>query len=207
MNTRTALTRLAVPGARLARPLVVRRWPARLVFLGLFHLGAAAAWAAEAPAVVSKEYQLKAAFLYNFTKFVEWPSARFPTATSPIVIGIFRQNPFGDELEKIVKGRMVNHRPIVVKRVQTAEDVLTVHLLFIPVGEENNLPDITWTKAAVLAVGESESFATPPSDGTIAFTHEGDKVRFAINLESAENSGLKISAQLLKLASDVHRKF
>lgn len=183
----------------------VRRW-ARLGFLGLYCFAAPSSWAADAPATVSKEYQLKAAFLYNFTKFVEWPPSRFPTATSPIIIGIFRRNPFGDELQKIVKGRLVNHRAIVVKRVQSTEELLNVHLLFIPAGEENNLPDLPWRKASVVTVGESASFATPPSDGTIAFNQEGDNVRFAINLVSAENSGLKISAQLLKLASEVHRK-
>jgi hypothetical protein len=157
-------------------------------------------------AEVSKEYQVKAAFLYNFTKFVEWPPASFADATSPIVIGVLGQNPFGHELERIVQGRTVNGRAISVIFIHTAGEVpaLHLHLLFVPAGEETRLPSAAWQNAAVVAVGESADFAA--LGGTIIFTREADKVRFAIKLESAERAGLKISAQLLKLATEVHRK-
>jgi len=153
---------------------------------------------------VPKEYQVKAAFLYNFTKFVEWPPASFADETSPIVIGVLGRNPFGDELEKIVKDRTVNHRTILVKLIHTADEVSTVQLLFVPVGEESRLPTAAWQHAAVVVVGESPHFAA--AGGIITFLREADKVRFAINLESAERAGLKISAQLLKLATEVQRK-
>ena len=121
---------------------------------------------------ISKEYQIKAAFLYNFTKFV--------------------------------KDRTVNGRAILVTLIHTADEVPSVHLLFVPAGEETRLAPIAWQNAAVVVVGESERFTA--LGGTISFTREADKVRFAINLDSAERAGLKISAQLLKLATDVQHK-
>jgi hypothetical protein len=153
---------------------------------------------------ISKEYQIKAAFLYNFTKFVYWPPECFASATSPIVIGVLGQNPFGDELKKIVKDRTVNGRAILVTLIHTANEVPSVHLLFVPAGEETRLAPIAWQNAAVVVVGESERFAA--LGGTISFTREADKVRFAINLDSAGRARLKISAQLLKLATDVQHK-
>jgi YfiR/HmsC-like len=153
---------------------------------------------------VSKEYQLKAAFLYNFTKFIEWPAARVANETSPIIIGVLGRNPLGDELEKIVQGRTVNGRAILVKLITTADEVPAVHLLYVPDGEESRLPPEAWRNAAIVAVGESERFAA--LGGTIAFTREGDKLRFAINLAAAERSRVRVSAQLLKLAIAVRRE-
>lgn len=183
-------------------PESAHRWLSSLTLAGVLCFGSWTALGADA--AVSKEYQLKAAFLYNFTKFIEWPPQRFPDETSPFIIGVLERNPFGDELERVVKGRILNGRAIVVKLIHTAEEALTVHLLFVPSGLENRLPAAVWQNAAVVAVGESEAFAA--LGGTIVFTREADKVRFAINLESTERNGLKISAQLLKLASDVRRK-
>jgi len=157
-----------------------------------------------ARADVFGEYQVKAAFLYNFTKFIEWPPERFADATSPIVIGVLGRNPLGDELEKIVRGRRVNGRAILVKFLPTADDISSVHLLFVPAGEETRLPATAWPQAAVVVVGESE--ACTALGGMIGFTRDADKIRFSINLESAEGRGLKISAQLLKLATAVRRK-
>lgn len=155
-------------------------------------------------AEVSKEYQLKAAFLFNFTRFIEWPADRFTGEGSPIVIGVFGHNPFDVELENMVKGRTVNGRTLVVRSVATAEAARSVHLLFVPAGEENRLPLAAWQGLAIVAVGESDAFAA--SGGTITFMTQGDKVRFNINLATAERDHVKISAQLLKLAAVVRRK-
>lgn len=153
---------------------------------------------------ISKEYQIKAAFLYNFTKFVEWPQGSFADKSSPIVIGVVGRNPFGDTLETIVRDRTVNHRAIVVKLIDQADEVHGIHLLFVPEGEETHLPPAVWQRVAIIAVGESADFAA--LGGTIIFTLEGDKVRFEINQETSERAGLSISAQLLKLATVVRRK-
>jgi YfiR/HmsC-like len=201
------------PALQISREaLRPRRWPSPtgraraglLLVLTLLALSAPRATAAE-PAV-SKEYQLKAAFLYNFTKFVEWPAARFADATSPIVVAVVGRNPFGEELENVVKGRAVNGRAITVKVVTSPEEASAAHphLLFVPAGEETRLPVRALQLDAVVAVGESEAFAA--LGGMITFVQVGGKVRFEIDIAAAERGHVKISAQLLKLATVVRRR-
>lgn len=179
-----------------------RRGPLSAV-LGIFLLCGFLGEARAEATAISREYQIKAAFLFNFTKFVEWPPKTFPDESSPIVIGVLGRNPFGGELDKIANGRTVNGRAVQVRLISTASEVFGVQVLFVPAGEESRLRASAWRNAPVVVVGESNSFAA--LGGLITFTREADKVRFSINLESADRAGLKISAQLLKLAADVHR--
>ena len=173
--------------------------------LGLLALGLGAL---PLQAEITKEYQIKAAFLYNFTKFVEWPPERFPDPSGPIVIGVlgWNSNPFGQELINLVKDKKVGGRPVIVKSVETPEEASAVHVLFVSAGLE-----LRWAKAAqsahstgVLTVGESAQFSA--AGGIITFMIKEDNVRFEINQAAGENAGLKISAQLLKLATAVHHK-
>ena len=191
-------------GRRFANALGKRGWLAALAasFLSVALL----LLVPKAHAQVSKEYQLKAAFLYNFTKFVEWAPEHFKTAESPIVIGMLAKNPFGPELERIVQGRKVNGRELVIKTVGSPGDVLTIDLLFTAAGEEPALANLLDPAhaAGVLTVGESQRFTK--LGGIITFTMEADKVRFEINQEMAEKARLKISSQLLKLAVVVRKK-
>ncbi len=154
----------------------------------------------------SKEYQLKAAFIYNFTKFVEWPAHSFAQTNSPIIIGILGKNPFNGELEKIVNERNVNGRSIVVKNLSSPAELGSMHVVFVSAGEEEKWSGVlkSFLKNPILTVGESEKFAL--NTGIIGFTLQADKVRFEINQDSADEAGLKINAQLLKLATTVHRK-
>ena len=181
--------------------LPLTAWSFRFAMLVLALTGGAVRASA---AEVSKEYQLKAAFLYNFTRFIEWPASRFATADSPIVIGVCAQNPFGDELEKIVTGRVVGGRPLVVRLVATLDEALSTHLLFVPAGEEDLLATqaARLDAAAVVTVGESERFAR--DGGTIRFVIQGDRLRFAIH-DLPDESGVRISSQLLKLAMTATR--
>ena len=199
-------------GRRWARRLVrgfdaiARQWHVALrpACWGVLLLAVApVAFAADAP--VAREYQIKAAFLFNFTRFVEWPAHRFITADSPIVMGVFGRDPFGGELEKIVAGRRVNGRSILVRAVGSTSDLSTVHLLFVPAGEDRpaKLAALLAGQLAFATVGESERFTA--LGGMITFVPEADKVRFTINLVATERAGLKLSAQLLKLASAVRR--
>ena len=169
-----------------------------VLFLSHIRLGAA-------DSSVSKEYQIKAAFLYNFTKFVEWPRSRFPDDSSPIVIGVLGQNPFGDELEKIVHDRKVNGRGIAIKIIDSPAEAAAVHVLFVKEGGENYVTEMEKQpySGGILTVGESEKFMS--SGGMISFNMAADKVRFEISVKAAEKSGLKISAQLQKLATRVER--
>jgi hypothetical protein len=155
---------------------------------------------------ISKEYQVKAAFLYNFTKFVEWPKECFASPEDPIVICILGSNPFGEALETAVHERKVNGRPLVVQRVQTPGELTRASVLFVGAGEEVRLGrDLKAIHAAgILTVGETERFTA--IGGVVTFKTIDDKVRFEINAAAAESARLKISAQLQKLATAVRRQ-
>lgn len=163
--------------------------------------------ATAAEPVVTKEYQVKAAFLYNFTKFVEWPAEKFADTNSPIVIGVLGHNPFGAVLAETVRDRKVNERGIQIKLINTLSEIQGLHLLFISAAEANRQVEAleaAFKAGAVLGVGESEAFLK--RGGTIRFALEDDKVRFEIDLHSAERAQLKISSQLLRLARVVTPK-
>ena len=174
------------------------------MLIGLLFLGGQEACGADAD--ISKEYQIKAAFLYNFTKFVEWPASRFADESSPIVIAVLGDNPFGDELARLVKGRRVNGREIVIKSITDLVEAGDVHVLFVCAHNDGQLgPALDQLRAdGVLTVGESDAFAS--AGGIVTFILVEDKVRFEINQASGEQAGLKISAQLLKLAVSARPK-
>jgi hypothetical protein len=147
------------------------------------------------------EYQIKAAFLFNFAKFVEWPPAAFAEATSPMIIGILGDNPFGEDLEKTVSNKTVNNRPITIKKeFRSLADATNCHMLFISTSEKQRLPEIfkALRGASVLTVGETDRFTE--TGGMINFVLEGNKTRFQINEATAKSAGLKISSKLLSLA-------
>jgi hypothetical protein len=178
--------------------------PAILVCVALIAAGAqirncAAADSSPPP----REYEIKAAFIYNFTKFIEWPARSFPDAHSPFVIGVLGDSPCLPALEQLVKDRKVNGRPIAVRKVGSAQELGMLQILFVGSGQESELGALSHELAGapILTVGESDTF--PAAGGTIDFVRQDDKVRFEINLHSAERAGLKISAQLLKLATAV----
>jgi hypothetical protein len=147
------------------------------------------------------EYQIKAAFLFNFAKFVEWPPTAFAEATSPMVLGILGENPFGDDLERIIRGKTVNNRPLVVRTdFHSPGEATNCHILFISTSEKQRLPEILkgLRGASVLTVGETDRFTE--TGGMINFVVEGSKIRFQINDAAAKGAGLKISSKLLSLA-------
>jgi hypothetical protein len=146
----------------------------------------------------SKEYQLKAAFLFNFTQFVEWPNNTFSNAKGPIVIGILGEDPFGSYLDELVQGEEVNGRPLIVQRYHSTEEIKQCHILFI------NLPKTTKQVISslkgknILSVGETANFIK--EGGMIKFSMEDNKIHFQINPEEAKEEGLVISSKLLRLA-------
>ena len=184
---------------------LVRRAPLfalAVLAAGLMDLRVASA-AAPPPA---KESQLKAAFVYNFLKFVEWPAQSFANSDSPLVVGVAGHAPMLGVLEAAVKARKVNGHPILVRLVERPADAGAVHALFIPAAEDSQLE--AWLRlpaaSGVLTIGESEAFGA--RGGIITFVLEGDKMRFNIDMVSADQAGLKISAQLQKLARSVRSK-
>lgn len=153
----------------------------------------------------SKEYQVKAAFLYNFTKFVEWPPETLGADGEPIVIAVLGKNPFGGELENVVRERKVNGRSITILAAKTPAELARAHIVFVAAGQEALFESLAaGARQPMLTVGESDRFAD--LGGIVRFTTVGDKVRFEINVGPADEAGLKISAQLQKLATVVHRK-
>ncbi len=152
----------------------------------------------------SREQLIKAAFLYNFTKFVDWPPRSFSGGRDPICIGVLGHSPsaaaLAGALEQTVAGRSVNGRGVVVKRVDGAGEASAVHMLFVPAPDEVRFAEMkpAFAHSAILTVGESPSFLR--AGGVINFVVEDDKIRFEINAAAAERAGLRISAQLRKLA-------
>lgn len=185
------------PRPRWQQPATWRRW------FVLFALSWSLVATGSSAEPVTKEYQLKAAFLYNFTKFVEWPTNRFTTTNQPLVLGVLGDNPFGAELAKAVQGRTHNGHAIVVSNLAPTVFATNVHLLFVPRGQESSFEKqlAPLHTAGVLTIGESELFAS--QEGIITFTTEADKIRFEINLAATETTGLKISSKLLHLAKTV----
>ena len=151
------------------------------------------------------EVQVKAAFLYNFAKFINWPDEVFSNEKAALVFGILGEDPFGDTLAQMIKGKTVNGRPLEIKRFKRLEDVGGCHILFISSSERKRLSLIrqALNGASVLTVGDWEQFAL--EGGMISFTLEDNKVRFQVNPDFAERAGLKISSKLLTLAKIVKR--
>jgi hypothetical protein len=167
-----------------------------IVLVAMLISGGASSFARGEPA---PEYDVKAAFLYNFAKFVEWPGDAFPGPASPIVFFVFGPDPFGDAL-KSLKGKTANGRPIVIRYAATLGELERCHLLFVSASERANLPKILqatkdWN---VLTVGDVDGFAR--DGGIINMVKEESRVGIEINLEAAQRSRLIISSKLLALA-------
>ncbi len=149
------------------------------------------------------EYEIKAAFLYNFAKFVEWPADAFADPRAPIVLGIVGEDPFGSSLDTLVSGKAVNGRGLVIKRLKPGSDLRNCNILFISSSEKKHLAQIlaSVNGASVLTVGEMDRFIQ--SGGAVNLLLEENKVRFEINLVVAARARLKISSKLLALARSV----
>jgi len=187
--------------------LALLKRPLWFVLLGALFSAHLARSEETAAAGVPKEYKLKAAMLYTFTKYVNWSPKRFPAPDSPIIIGVVGKNPFGDELDKAVAGRKVNGRPVVVKMVSTREEIPSVHLLFVGAGAEPIVVGDTMDliqAPGILTVGETEQFTL--LGGVITFVTVGDKVNFEVSRAAADRGGLKLMDELLKLSSHGKKK-
>jgi hypothetical protein len=151
----------------------------------------------------AQEYEVKSAFLYNFTKFVEWPPGSFKDDRDPLVIGYIGNDEFGSTIERTVSGRTVNGRQLKIRRFRRGQSVVACHVLFIGASERDQLAQIFegLKGASILTVGETNGFGQ--YGGIINLFMEESKVRFEINLDAVEQSRLKISSKLLSLAKIV----
>jgi hypothetical protein len=198
---KTTLRTFPVTGCGTASRRHGRRLLSLLLAVGF--LGGAAGPAARAESAVSKEYQVKGAFLFNFAQFVEWPRAVFGGPKTPFEIGILGDDPFGPFLDALAQGETVGDRPLAVRRGRSAADLRGCHILFVSPSEAGRLTEVMAAlgDASVLTVGEGEDFAK--LGGVIGFVLDGKRVRFVANPDAARSRGLKLGAQLLSLAKIV----
>jgi hypothetical protein len=149
------------------------------------------------------EYEVKAAFLYNFAKFVEWPTSYFTDSSEAVVIGILGKYPFGSDLEKTIQGKTVRGRRLIIKRFNRLQTYQDCHILFISSSEDRYLKFIfdKLKNRPVLSIGEMDGFLE--NGGIINFMMQENKVRFQINIDAARDAGLKISSRLIRVSINV----
>ncbi len=152
------------------------------------------------------EYQVKAAFLFNFAKFVNWPAAEFPRSDAPLVIGVYGDNPFHDDLKNMIVGKNIKGHPVVFQVVTAPTAAKNCHILFVSASEQNDAPAVLGALhgANVLTVTENmPHFAG--SGFAINFVMDQDKIRFEINGAAAAQAGLAISSKLMSLARPLEK--
>ncbi len=151
------------------------------------------------------EHQIKAAFIFNFAKFVEWPREALPGPSLPMVIGILGDGSFGADFQQALANKVINDRPLLVKEFRQAADVTNCHILFISASVLNALGEKerreimeNLGRSNVLTIGEAPGFTE--DGGMINFVMENNKIRFQINEPAAKKAKLKVSSKLLSLA-------
>ena len=161
-----------------------------------------AATASPAQTVPTKEYQVKAVFLYNFAQFVEWPTNAFSDPHAPLVIGILGDDPFGPFLDDTVRGEAVSDHPLVVRRYHDIDEIKDCHILFISRSEAGAFGQILAGLQGrnLLTVGDSPGFAK--LGGVVRFVTD-KTIKLRINLDAAKAADLTISSKLLRPAEIV----
>ncbi len=151
----------------------------------------------------SAEYSIKLAFLYNFGKFIEWPSDAYPSADAPMAICIVGRDPFSPSVEGELGTRTLAGHPVKVLALKTTDKLTVCRMVFIPATEKAQADKIVRSLmgSSTLTIGETEGFTV--LGGIINLTVDGNKVRFEVNQFAARRAGLKISSKLLSLAKTV----
>lgn len=146
------------------------------------------------------EYQVKAFFLYNFARYVEWPPQSFKASGDPIVICILGQNPFGGTLNQAIAGKLVEGHPFIIRQISDFPQNGTCHILFVNSTERKRFHMVAGRLkgSGVLSVGETHEFTA--DGGVISFKVQNGKVRFEIDVDAAVREHLRISSKLLSLA-------
>jgi hypothetical protein len=173
------------------------RLVARLTILVLLAVGRSS-FAVEPPPL--NEFQLKTGYLFNFTRFVEWPEGAFLSTKTPLLVCIVGDTPMTNLLIETAVGKVVNGRSVEIKRIRAMEDLRECHLVFVSLAEQRRvvriLDSLRGTNA--LTVGEDSGFVR--AGGMINFYIQDNKVKLEINLEAASRAHLKISAKLIAVA-------
>lgn len=151
------------------------------------------------------EYQVKAAYLYNFGRFVKWPAGIAAGKGDSFPVCVLGRDPFGPILDSTLAGEALEGKPVAIRRIATEQDAADCRILFVSSTEEHHLKEILTAigQAGVLTVSDIPGFSR--RGGMIQFVMEGDRVRFEINLGTAESARLVLSSELLKVAAAVRR--
>ena len=158
------------------------------------------AFSQKTQADLALEYQVKCAYVFNFARFVEWPASAFPSAESPLIVGLAGNNKFTEALRNSLRGRIVENRPLVIKEVTDSDQASKVHILAF------GNPDAAMITALLQKVGGRPVLTVSDADGfldmggMIQLKLKGDKVQFSVNLPTVDQSGLKISSQMMQYA-------
>jgi YfiR/HmsC-like len=161
-------------------------------------------WRVKAQDSAPTEYQLKAAFLFNFAKFIDWPASSFASAQAPFAICILGEDPFGAAIDDTLRGGTIEGRAVTVERIHDASQLRSCQVAFISASEKDHMRELLQSVrgANVLLVGETTGFAA--AGGAIQFQLQDNHIRFSINPDAAERAGLCVSSKLLSLATIVH---
>lgn len=153
------------------------------------------------------EHQVKAAWMFNFTRFVDWPATAFPSKDSPCVVGVLGKDPFRGELESAFTGKFLNGRKFELRRLKRDDDAAKCHILFIPAGERRAWRELqpALAKAPVLTIGEADGFLD--LGAIVNFMIQDGSIAFEIDLRNAQKAGLKFDANVLKIAAKVKGKY
>jgi len=185
--------------ARRRRPFLAP-WLAALLIAG--ELASASSLFAQTSK--PNEYEVKATYLYNFARFVEWPDSAAPK-DEVFTICVLGQDPFGRALDEILQGERINGTAVVARRLTKPQDAVNCRVVFISLSEETRLNEIlaTLDKARVLTVSDIPQFAL--RGGMIQFVSAEKRIRFEVNLSNAGDAGLRLSSELLKVAVAVRK--
>jgi len=172
-----------------------RAWP--LLLLLALLCGAAPAGALPLP-----EDELKAAFLYKFGGYIDWPPGTFPRPDSAIVIGVAGNPTLADALQRLIRGRRIAERPLRLLRLDPHDDLSDIHILFIGENDEFSALLKRSAELPILTVTDQEAFDLGPY-ATISFVREDNRLRFDVALDEARRRGMRINARLLALARHI----
>jgi hypothetical protein len=144
------------------------------------------------------EYQVKAAFLFNFSKFLEWPPEAMGQPNEPFVVGVIGNDPFGNYLDEIISGEKIMDHPMIVKRYNSIDEIDKCHILFINMPGKTRDVLNTLKGKSILTVSDEEDFNG--KGGIIKFYTDNDMIRLQINIDAAKAANLNVSSKLLRIA-------
>lgn len=154
-----------------------------------------------AQGLAENEYQVKAAFIIQFTKFIDWPDDAFKGDSEPFVIGIVGNDPFGSTMDNVAARQKAEGRSIVVKRFKADQDFTRCQVLYVGSNPKAVFKKLRDANSKCLTIGDSSDFVS--SGGAIGFLLDQNRIRFDINLSAAKNAKLTVSSKLLSLARSV----